>query len=66
MIDVVDIIRRLQAEKEQAHKEPAHVHFTEINAELIKVAKEELNKEVRAGTLEFHKTLNGVSFNLKR
>lgn len=66
MIDVIDIIRRLQAEREQAHREPCHVTYNELSAMVAVAVKTELNNAVKKGILEFHKTVNGISFNLKQ
>lgn len=65
MIDVIAIIRAIQTKKVSAKVDPGYALFSEIMAEVSRQVKDELNKEVREGTLEFHNTLNDISFKIK-
>jgi len=65
MTDIIKIVRDIQKEKESVMVEPAYALFSEIIKEVTKRVKDELNKEVVEGTLEFHRTLNDIAFNIK-
>jgi hypothetical protein len=65
MIDVIDIIRRMEEDKRSRNVEPPYVLHSEIMNEIAQLVKDELNQAVTGGTLEFHRTINGVSFNIK-
>ena len=63
MIDPIDIIRKIELQKQTYHIEPSAALFTEVMDEVGKQVKDELNKAVTEGLLEFHRTINGISFN---
>ena len=65
MIDVMKIIRDIQKEKASVMVDPENALFSEIMAEVTKKVKDEINKEVLEGTLEYHRTLNDISFSIK-
>lgn len=64
-MDYIEIITRLQSEKESKNIHPAHVSFNEIMREVTASVKSKLNGLVKEGTIEFHRTINDVSFNIK-
>ena len=66
MTDILTIIRTKQAEKASAHIEPNIVTFREIMEVITKEAKDELNRLVGEGQIEFHRNLNDISFNIKQ
>lgn len=65
-MDLIEIIRRLQVEKESNNIQPSNVTFSEIMKEVTTSVKSELNGHVKDGTLEFHRTINDISFNIKK
>lgn len=65
MIDVVAIVKEIEQLRRSQNIDPPFVLHTEIQNEVNKRLKEELNKAVADGVLEFHRTLNDISFNTK-
>lgn len=65
MIDVVAIVKEIEQVRRSQNVDPPFVLHTEVLAEVNKKVKEELNKAVTDGILEFHRTINGISFNTK-
>ena len=65
MIDVKDIISRLQQAKIDNKQEPAIVSMVEVQQEASKVVLEELRSLYKEGKVQHHETLNGHSFSIK-
>ena len=65
MIDVKDIISRLQKAKIDNKQEPAIVSMVEVQQEALKMTLEELRLLTREGEINYHQTLNGHSFSVK-
>ena len=65
MIDVKDIISRLQKAKIDNKQEPAIVSMVEVQQEASKAALEELRRMTREGEINYHQTLNGHAFSVK-
>lgn len=65
MIDVLNILTHMEAEKKEKNVQPASVMMTELLNKVNELAKEELRQAVKAGTLECHRTINDFSFNTK-
>ena len=65
MIDVKDIIKRLQKAKIDNKQEPAIVSMVEVQQEASKVVLEELRSLYKDGKVQHHETLNGHAFSVK-
>ena len=65
MIDVLDILKRLQKAKIDNKQEPAIVSMVEVQQEALKMTLEELRRMTREGEINYHQTLNGHSFSVK-
>ena len=65
MIDVLDIIKRLQQAKIDNKQEPAIVSMVEVQQEASKVVLEELRSLYKEGKVQHHETLNGHAFSVK-
>lgn len=65
MIDVKDIISRLQKAKIDNKQEPAIVSMVEVQQEASKVVLEELRSLYKDGKVQHHETLNGHAFSIK-
>ena len=65
MIDVKDIISRLQQAKIDNKQEPAIVSMVEVQQEALKMTLEELRRLTREGGINYHQTLNGHAFSVK-
>ena len=65
MIDVKDIISRLQQAKIDNKQEPAIVSMVEVQQEAAKMVLEELRRLMREGEIKYHQTLNGHAFSIK-
>ena len=65
MIDVKDIIKRLQKAKMDNKQEPAIVSMVEVQQEASKVVLEELRSLYKDGKVQHHETLNGHAFSIK-
>ena len=65
MIDVKDIIKRLQKAKIDNKQEPAIVSMVEVQQEASKVVLEELRSLYKEGKVQHHQTLNGHAFSVK-
>lgn len=64
MIDVIDIIRRLQQAKKDAGIEPCIVGMVEIQQEASHAALEELRRLYKEGKVVHHELLNGHAFSV--
>ena len=65
MIDVLDILKRLQKAKIDNKQEPAIVSMVEVQQEALKMTLEELRRMTREGEINYHQTLNGHAFSIK-
>ena len=65
MIDILDIIKRLQQAKIDNKQEPAIVSMVEVQQEASKVVLEELRSLYKEGKVQHHETLNGHAFSVK-
>ena len=65
MIDVKDIIKRLQKAKIDNKQEPAIVSMVEVQQEASKVVLEELRSLYKDVKVQHHETLHGHAFIIK-
>ena len=65
MIDVKDIIKRLQKAKIDNKQEPAIVSMVDVHQEAATMVLEELRRLTREGEITYHQTLNGHAFSVK-
>ena len=65
MIDVLDILKRLQQAKIDNKQEPAIVSMVEVQQEASKAVLEELRSLYKEGKVQHHETLNGHAFSVK-
>ena len=65
MIDVKDIISRLQQAKKSAGVVPTIVDMVEIQQAASKAVLEELRSLYKEGKVQHHETLNGHAFSVK-
>ena len=65
MIDVLELIRRLQREREEKHIVPSHVEFAHLMNEASKEIREELNSLYQAGRIGINRTVNGKAVFVK-
>ena len=66
MIDLLEIIASIEAEKRERHIEPTHAMLNEIMAKLDSKVKPELNKLVSEGKITWCETLNSFGFSIKK
>ena len=65
MVDILDILKRLQQAKKAAGVVPAIVDMVEIQQAASKAALEELRTLYKQGKVKHHETLNGHAFSIK-
>ena len=65
MIDVKEIISRLQKAKKSAGVVPTIVDMVEIQQAASKAVLEELRSLYKDGKVQHHETLNGHAFSIK-
>ena len=65
MIDVKDIISRLQKAKIDNKQEPLIVGMVDVQQEALKMTLEELRRMTKEGEIKYHQTLNGHAFSIK-
>ena len=65
MIDVLDILKRLQQAKKADGVVPTIVDMVEIQQAASKAALEELRSLYKEGKVQHHETLNGHAFSIK-
>ena len=65
MIDVLDILKRLQQAKKAAGVVPTIVDMVEIQQAASKAVLEELRSLYKEGKVQHHETLNGHAFSIK-
>lgn len=66
MIDLFSILQRLEKAKKNANIEPLHVLQVELLNEVVKEAKDEINKLCKEGKIGYRKTLNQNAFYTKK
>ena len=66
MIDVLDLIRRLQGEREERHIVPSHVEFAHLMNEASKDIRNELNSLYQEGRIGINETINGKAVYVKK
>jgi len=66
MIDVMQIIASIEADKESKNVFPSHVLLSEIMIKVKSEVKDELNKLVSEGKLDWCETLNSYGFSIKK
>ena len=62
MIDVYDIITKISAKYKEEGKAPCFPLFSDIQAEVTKQVKQEINSLIMAKKLKYHETINSFSF----
>ena len=65
MIDILDILKRLQQTKKAAGVVPTIVDMVEIQQAASKAVLEELRSLYKEGKVQHHETLNGHAFSVK-
>lgn len=65
MIDVLELILRLQREREERHIVPTHVEFAHLMNEASKDIRNELNSLYQAGKIGIRETINGKAVFVK-
>lgn len=65
MIDVLELIRRLQREREERHIVPTHVEFAQLMNEAGKAIRQELNSLYQEGRIDVKETVNGKAVSVK-
>lgn len=65
MIDVLSILIRLQREREEQKKVPAHVEFARLMNEVSKEVRKELNALYQEGKVGTCETINGRAVYVK-
>ena len=65
MIDVLELIRRLQREREERHIVPAHIELAHLMNEASKSIRGELNSLYQAGKIGINETINGKAVFVK-
>ena len=65
MIDVLELIRRLQREREEQKKVPTHIEFARLMNEVIKEVRKELNRLYQEGKVGTCETINGKAVFVK-
>lgn len=65
MIDVLETLRRLQAEKRGKRIEPDHIGLARLLNEVVKEARAELNRLYREGRVGATETVNGKAVYVK-
>ena len=65
MVDILDILKRLQKAKIAAGVVPAIVDMVEIQQAASKAVLEELRSLYKEGKVRHHETLNGHAFSVK-
>ena len=66
MIDVLDIIASIEAEKKSRNIEPSYALMSEITNEATKLIKAELNQAVSDGRLSWSETINSIGFSVTK
>lgn len=64
-MDILELIRRLQREREERHIVPTHVEFAQLMNEVSKEVRLELNTLYQDGKIGITTTLNGKAVFVK-
>ena len=64
MIDVLEIIKEIIADKSEQKVNPTSALFSEVVNKVNEKAKEEINQLVLEKKLVFHRTINSISFDV--
>jgi hypothetical protein len=64
MIDVLEIIKEIVADKAERKVNPTSALFSEVVNKVNEKAKEEINQLVLDKKLVFHRTINSISFDV--
>lgn len=62
MIDVIQIVASIEADKKARQIEPSYALMSEITNEATKLIKAELNQAVAEGRLNWSETINSIGF----
>lgn len=65
MMDILELIHRLQREREERHIVPTHVEFAHLMNEASKKIRQELNALYQAGKIGINETINGKAVFVK-
>lgn len=65
MMDILELVRRLQREREERHIVPTHVEFAHLMNEASKKIRQELNALYQAGKIGINETINGKAVFVK-
>ena len=66
MIDVMQIVASIEADKKSRHIEPTYALMSEITNEATILIKAELNQAVADGKLNWSETINSIGFSIKK
>ena len=66
MIDVIQIIASIEADKESKNVFPSHALLPEIMIKVMSEVRDELNSLVSEGKLNWCETLNTYGFSIKK
>ena len=66
MIDLIEIVRNLLQVKKDERKAPLVVSMKEIQQEVAGKVVEELRRLYAEGKINYHETLNGHAFSIKK
>lgn len=64
-MDILELVRRLQREREERHIVPTHVEFAHLMNEASKKIRQELNALYQAGKIGINETINGKAVFVK-
>ena len=64
MIDVLDIIRKISEQKKESKVAPDYALFNEVQNEVTKELKQEINRLITDKKLKFHRTINSFAFEI--
>ena len=62
MIDVLEIINKIQSKNREEKKSPDYACFQDIQTEVTAMVKKEINQLILDGKLRHHETINSFSF----
>lgn len=65
MMDILELIRRLQREREERHIVPTHIEFAHLMNEASKEIRQELNSLYQACKIGINETINGKAVFVK-
>ncbi len=65
MEPLIDIIRRMTDEKKEKNIMPSHIPYNDLQAEVIKQLKDDLNQMVIDNKIKAVRLINGLAVELK-